>query len=174
MKHLLLAGVFLVSTVGAHAQFYLGGSATSTSSDFETAIETFEADEVGWKAYAGFNFLEFLGAEVSYRDLGTISEGTTEGSIDLDLKVIDGSVRAFVPIAFLKLFARVGYANIAWDGQINIENEIETFDDDEWELFYGAGVEIDLGEDWAIRAEWEKYNVSDSLNTFSAGLLYKF
>lgn len=174
MKHLLIAGAFLVSAATAPAQFYIGGSATTTASDFETAVDTFESDEMGWKAYAGFTFLDFLGAEVSYRDLGTFSEGTTDGSIDLDLKVIDGSVRAFLPVSIFDIFVKAGYANIAWDGSINLENEVENFDEDEWELFYGVGLELKLGDKLALRAEWEQYDVSDSLNTLSAGIIYRF
>jgi OOP family OmpA-OmpF porin len=174
MKQLFFAGIFASTTLVAHAQFYLGASATSTASDFETAVDTFESDEVGWKAYAGYNFLDFLGAEVGYRDLGSFTEGTTGGSIDLDLKMLDGSVRVFVPVSILHFFAKAGYANIAWDGSISIDDEVEDFDEDEWELFYGVGVEVNLGDKWAIRAEWEKFEASDSLDTLSAGVVYRF
>lgn len=174
MKTILLAGVLAATTIPAHAQFYLGGSATTTASDFETAVDTFESDEIGWKAYAGFNFLNFLGAEIAYRDLGSISEGTTGGSIDLDLKMIDASARVFIPVSIVNLFVKAGYANIAWDGRINIEGEIENFDEDDWELFYGVGAEVNLGDRWAIRAEWEKFEAADNLDTLSAGLVYRF
>lgn len=174
MKHLLFAGAFFGSTLGASAQFYLGASATSTASDFETAAESFESDEMGWKAYAGYNFLDFLGAEVGYRDLGTFTEGSTNASIDLDLKVLDGSVRVFVPVSILHFFAKAGYANIAWDGSISIDDEVENFDEDDWELFYGVGVEVNLGDKWAIRAEWEKFDATDNLDTLSAGVVYRF
>jgi OOP family OmpA-OmpF porin len=174
MKTLVLTSLLVLPALPATAGFYLGGSATTTASDFETAVETIESDELGWKVYAGYNFLDFLGAEASYRDLGNFSDGVTNASIDLDLKVIDGSVRAFLPVGPFDLFARAGYANIAWDGVVNLENEIENFDEDEWELFYGVGLELKLGEKLALRAEWEKYDVSDSLNTLSAGLSYRF
>src|SRR5690606_23274505 len=123
---------------------------------------------------AGYDFLDFLGAEISYRDLGTISEGTIDGRIDLDLKVLDASARLFVPIGPFNAFVKGGYANIAWDGEINIENEIENFDEDDCELFYGDGLELNLGDRCAIRAEWEKYDVSYSLDTLSAGISYRF
>ena len=64
--------------------------------------------------------------------------------------------------------------DIDWDGEINIEDEIENFDEDDWELFYGVGVELNLGERFAIRAEWEEYDASEDLNTLSAGVLFRF
>jgi OOP family OmpA-OmpF porin len=174
MKTILLAGACCLTALSAHAQFYIGGSATSTASDFETAAETFESDELGWKAYAGYNFLDFLGAELSYRDLGSFTESTTGASIDLDLKVIDASVRAYIPVSIFDLFVRAGYANIAFDGSISVDDEVENFDEDDWELFYGVGLELKLGDKLAIRAEWEKYDATDNLDTLSAGIIYRF
>jgi hypothetical protein len=174
MKTLVLASLLVLPAAPALAAFYVGGSATTTASEFDTAVDSIDSDELGWKAYAGVDFLDFLGAEVSYRDLGNFSDGVSDGFIDLDLKVIDGSVRAFLPIGPLDLFARGGYARIAWDGVINLENEVENFNEDDWELFYGVGLELKLGDKLALRAEWEKYDVSESLNTLSAGLSYRF
>lgn len=174
MRNLLFAGVCCLLAVVAKAQFYIGGAATTTDTEFETAVETFDSDEMGWKVYLGFTFLEFLGAEIGYRDLGNVREGTTDANIDLDLRVIDGSVRAILPVSIFNLFAKVGYANIDWDGEINIEDEIEDFNEDDWELFYGVGVELNLNESFAIRAEWEEYDASEDLNTLSAGILFRF
>ncbi len=176
MKKLILAAAVLAgSALAARAEFYLGASLTSTASDFEAAAENFESDELGWKAYAGWEFLDFLGVEAGYRDLGNFSEGEGSTSIDLDLKVIDAAARVKLPISdIFQLYGKLGYANIAWDGKVDIENEIENFDEDDWELFYGVGVQVNLGRNFAIRAEWEMYDVSDDLSTLSAGVVYRF
>ncbi len=173
-RHLLLIGMLCLVPLPAEAQFYVGGSATSTASNFKTAVDTFKSHELGWKAFAGYTFLDFLGAEVSYRDLGTLNEGSTDSSIDLDVKMLDGSVRAYLPVSIIDLFVKAGYARVSWDGRINVRDAIQNFNRDEWDLFYGVGAELKLGDKLALRAEWEKYNVSDSLNTLSGGLVYRF
>lgn len=176
MKKLIVAAVVLAGLVpAARAEFYIGASLTSTASDFEAAAENFESDELGWKAYAGWDFAEYFGIEAGYRDLGNFSEGEGTASIDLDLEVIDAAARVRLPLSdIFQLYGKLGYANIAWDGEIDIENQIENFDEDDWELFYGVGAQVNLGRNFAIRAEWEMYDVSDDLSTLSAGLAYRF
>jgi OOP family OmpA-OmpF porin len=174
-KILILSALVAASAVTARAEFYVGASVTTTASDIETAVENFESDEMGWKAYVGWNFLEFLGAEAGYRDLGNFSEGGTESSFDVDLNVIDVSARAFLPIGKLfNIYGKVGYANISWDGEVSEGGETGGINEDDWELFYGVGSEFNLGKNFAIRAEWEMYDVSEDLSTLSAGLIWRF
>ena len=177
MKPLLFALGLLASAVSfAHAEFYLGASAATTSSDFELEeADDLDSDELGWKFYGGYNFLKFAGIEASYRDLGNFSEGGDVGSIDLDLKVIDAAARVYLPILpVLNVFAKGGYANVAWDGSVSINDEVENFDEDDWEFFYGIGAEVNLGRQFAIRAEWERFEANSDLDTLSAGVIYRF
>ena len=174
-KILILTALLAGSAVGARAEFYVGASLTSTAADIETAVDNFSSDEMGWKAYVGWNFLDFLGAEAGYRDLGTFSEGDTDERFDVDLAVIDVSARAFLPIGDLfNLYGKVGYANIAWDGKYEDAEGDFDIDDDNWELFYGIGTEFKLGKNFAIRAEWEMYDTDEDLNTLSAGIIFRF
>lgn len=166
---------FAALPFGAHADFYVGASLTSTNSDLETAVENFDSNETGWKAYVGWDFLRFLGAEAGYRDLGSFSDRSTDTGVAYDIKVIDASARAFLPIGRLfNLYAKAGFANIAWDGEIDLGDEIENFDEDDWDLFYGLGTEFKIGGRFAIRAEWEKFEASDDLSTLSAGAILRF
>jgi OOP family OmpA-OmpF porin len=176
IKRLILPSLFLaVSAVTAQAGFYVGASVTSTDSNLQAAGENFGSDETGWKAYLGWDFLSFLGAEAGYRDLGSFSDSSTEGQVAYDVKALDVAARAFLPIGRLfNLYGKAGFANIAWDGRIDLGDEIENFDEDNWELFYGLGVEFNLGDRFAVRAEWEKFDASDNLTTLSAGALFRF
>jgi hypothetical protein len=174
-KIIALTALLAASTTGARAEFFVGTSLTTTASSIETAIDTFDSDEMGWKAYVGWDFMKFLGVEAGYRDLGNFSEGVANGNVDVDLNVIDVSARAFLPIGRLfNLYAKAGYANISYDGQVNLGGLIQDFNEDDWELFYGIGTEFKLGKSFAIRAEWEMYDVSDDLSTLSAGLIFRF
>ena len=177
MKTILISlGLLAAVATTARAEFYLGASAATTSSDFELSeADDLESDELGWKLYGGFNLFKFGGIEASYRDLGNYSEGEDFGSIDLDLKVIDAAARVYFPIVpVVNVFAKLGYANVAWDGSISINDEVDNFDEDDWELFYGLGAEINLGRKFALRAEWERYDVSGDLDTISAGVVVRF
>lgn len=174
-KFVFLSAFLAASATAAYAEFYVGASLTSTDSSLETAAENFDSDETGWKAYLGYDFLRFLGAEASYRDLGNFSDGSEAGQVVYDVKVIDASARAFLPIGRLfNLYAKAGFAQIWWDGQIDLGDEIENFDEDDWELFYGLGVEFKIGSRFAVRAEWEQFEASDDLSTLSAGVNFRF
>lgn len=176
IKRLLLPSLLLaVSAVTAQADFYVGASITSTDSDLQAAGENFSSDEAGWKAYAGWDFLRFLGVEAGYRDLGSFRDSATGGEVDYDVTALDASARAFLPIGrLINLYAKAGYANIAWDGQIDLGNEIENFDEDDWDLFYGLGVEFNIGDRFGVRGEWEQFEASNDLSTLSAGAIFRF
>lgn len=160
----VLGAAALAST--AHAGFYAGASYVQTDSEFETAVDEFEADDSSFKVFAGFTFLKFLGVEASYRDLGKHSDSGGAGSVDVDLTAIDLSARGILPLGrVVSLFAKVGYANIQSDGDIDV---------DEWEPLYGAGIDIHLLKWIGVRAEWEEYDIDESLNSLSVGAFFRF
>lgn len=172
IKRMLLGAVmmFLLAT-GAFAEIYVGASYVSTDTEFETAVNNFEASDSGWKAYGGITFIKFVGLELSYRDLGSVSESSGGSSVDAQIEVYDAAVRGILPLGkFFGLFAKAGYANISTDGTLNSSD----FDESAWELYYGAGLEINFGKHFGIRAEWEEFDVESSLNSFSGGAFVRF
>ncbi len=167
----LVAFVSLVATsTPAHADFYVGASYLSTNADFTSAVEDFSLDDSGWKAFAGWTFFKFVGVELTYRDLGTFEDSSASGSVNADLKAWDGAVRGIIPLAWFEIFGKVGYADITSEGGISGIS----FDESDWKLYYGAGVGFNFLGHFGIRAEWEKYDTDDSLESFSLGALIKF
>jgi OOP family OmpA-OmpF porin len=177
MKRLIpLALVLLmgISTV-AQAEVYVGAGYLSTDSELETAFDDFDTDDSSYKFYGGFNFAKFLGFEASYRDLGTHQQTVNTSIVDLDLEALDISARGRLPLGKrATLFAKVGYANITAEGSFDFNGVIESIDDDEWEMLYGAGIDVNLGDRFGLRAEWEEYDIDDTLNSFSAGAFFRF
>ena len=168
-RFLIAAFVSLVAlSAPAYADFYVGASYLSTDADFSTAVDDFSTDDSGWKAFVGWNFLKFVGLEFSYRDLGTFED--SNASFDADLTSYDGAVRGIIPIGFLELFGKVGYASVSAEGGVSGVS----FDEEDWELFYGAGIGFNFGGHFGVRAEWETYDTDEDLNTFSLGALFKF
>jgi hypothetical protein len=178
-KLVILGGVWLavaaLATPASAGTFYVGASWLSTDAEFDTAVDNFDTDDSGWKVFGGYDFARFLGVEASYRDLGTFDQTIGTNSISADLKVYDVEARGILPIGkALELFAKLGYGNISAD--VSTSDGITSFsdDDDEWEILYGVGVSIKLGEAFAIRAEWEEWDVDTSLNGFSVGACFRF
>ena len=169
----LLCGL---TTGTSQAAFYVGASYLSIDSEFETAFEDFDADDSAWKGYAGFTFFKFLAFEASYRDLGTHKDIVKSSSIIVDLESFDASVRGVLPLGKrISLFIRAGYANITREGEVGSSGSpLISFDEDDWEAMYGAGIDIQLGNHFGVRAEWEEYDVDGSLNSFSAGAFFRF
>ena len=166
---------FCCFALPAQAGFYVGASYLSTSAEFDDAIGDFDfdSDEAGWKLFAGWNIIRFVGIEASYRDLGSHAGTNGDDSFSTDIKAADIGARGILPLGRFELFAKVGYANISEDGQFDINDIPGTIDGSSWELLYGAGVGVKV---WkvTIRAEWEEYDVESSLNSFSLGAAFNF
>jgi len=154
---------------------YVGASYLSTNADFETAVDDFSTDDAGWKIFGGFNFVKFVGIELSYRDLGTFEDTSGSSTVNADLVSYDGALRGILPLGkWFEVFAKAGYSNVAVELEASDGLSSIVSDENNWELFYGAGFGINFGEHFGIRAEWEEYDVDASLNAFSVGGLIKF
>ncbi|HXV75858.1 MAG TPA: porin family protein [Candidatus Polarisedimenticolaceae bacterium] len=172
----LVASAICVPLPASAAGGYLGGSWLSTSAEFDTAVENFDTDESGWKVFAGFDAERFFGVEVSYRDMGDFSEVHGLDSLDADIDAWEASLRGLLPLGrVLQLFAKFGYANVSFDGDVATGSIVSAdVDADGWDLIYGVGIDLNLGERFGLRAEWEEFDVEDSLNSFSAGAFFRF
>jgi OOP family OmpA-OmpF porin len=167
---------FCCFALPAQAGPYVGASYLSNSAEFDDAVGdfSFDSDESGWKIFAGWNIIRFVGIEASYRDLGTHSATEGDDFINADINAFDIGARGILPLGKrFELFGKVGYAKINEDGVYDINDVPDTFDSSSWELMYGVGLGVKV---WkvTIRAEWEEYDVENSLNSFSLGAAFNF
>ena len=179
MRHAWILGAALIvtaiATPASAGTFYVGASWLSTDAEFETAVDNFDTDDSGWKVFGGWDIIKFLGVEASYRDLGTFDQTIGANTFSGDLTVYDIEARGILPIgSALELFAKAGYGNVAIDFETSDGITTVSGDDDDWELFYGVGVAVKLGKGFAVRAEWEEWDVDTSLNSFSVGAAFRF
>jgi len=174
---LAVLSVLIVATLvsDARAGAYVGASFVQTDSEFKTAFDNFDADDTSYKIFGGIDFLKHFGLEASYRDLGSHDDTMGADSISVDIEAFDLCARGIIPFGKrFAVFGKAGYANISVDGNLDIGGSISDFDEDDWELMYGVGVDIKLLKFLGIRAEWETYDVEDDLNSFSAGAYFRF
>jgi opacity protein-like surface antigen len=209
IKHLAiaaLASAIIIPSASAEGGFYGGasyGNAKNNKSQCNKAEETLSCDkeDKGFKIVGGYQLMDNLAIELDYLDLGestfdlngypfasgtfNLRNGKTTykgwgGSLVPSIKIIDN----------LKAFARVGFINT------EVETKTDVYLDSTTSVFlakdnssnrdmstrWGVGLQYDINEHFAIRAEYEKLpNLGDSRTTgevddefTSAGVIYKF
>lgn len=154
---------------------YIGASWLSTDAELETAVDDFDVDDSGWKVFAGYNVRPFWGFEASYRDMGDFSDVVADSRIDAELEAWEASVRAIASMGrVVELFAKAGASNLSLDGEVDFDGDLSDIGSDDWELMYGLGIAIKFRGSFGLRAEWEEFDTSDQLNTFSVGGFLRF
>jgi hypothetical protein len=170
-----LCGVCLPAWAAEGQEGYIGASYMNTGADFETAVETFDTDSGGWKIFGGYNFIKYFGIEATYYDLGSFDETQNNTTLSADIKVYDLSGRGILPLGKrFEVFARLGYSNVSVEATTSTPLATTTVDADDWELLYGIGLGLKLGERFGIRAEWESWDVETSLDSWSLGGYFRF
>jgi OOP family OmpA-OmpF porin len=154
---------------------YLGASVgqagVSIDESFEGENFNFDASSTGFKAIAGWRFLDWLAVEGNYVDLGS-GDDTIEGvKFETDVSGVSLSAVGFLPVGPVDLFARVGAIN--WDADFSALGE--TVSDDGTDLTYGVGAQFRV---WSlsIRGEYEIFDIDgpDDVDMFSVGVTWTF
>lgn len=171
----VICGLWLPAWAAEGQEGYLGASYLNTGADFETAVEDFDTDSGGWKIFGGYNVVKYFGVELTYYDLGNFDDTDGNTSIDAEIQVFDLSGRVILPLGKrFELFGRLGYSNVSVEATTTTTLGTTTVDADDWELLYGVGAGLKLGERFGIRAEWESWDVETSLDTWSLGAFIRF
>jgi opacity protein-like surface antigen len=152
---------------------YLGASVGQSSVEFDDNIGgqnlNFDASATGFKAIAGWRFIDWLAVEANYVDLGS---GDDNG-IETDANGVSLSAVGFVPVGPVDLFARVGAVN--WNADFDAPNLGVSESDDGTDLTYGVGAQFRV---WSlsIRGEYEVFDISDAdtVDMFSIGVTWTF
>jgi hypothetical protein len=152
------------STLGIAGPFYVGGSYGNTTLQADVSNIDFDADDPGWKVFAGFRFLRFLGVEGGYVDLGSPSDG----NISVDLKGWDVAGMGILGLGPVDIFAK--YGAFRWDSDVTNAGS-----DSGTDQVYGVGLGFHFGH-IGIRGEYEKFDVdnTDDLYMVSVGFEWRF
>jgi OOP family OmpA-OmpF porin len=183
MRNYLSAGVAL--TLGLCCQpvfsadngIYLGASVgeSGVSIDDDIAGEnfSFDASSTGYKAIAGWRFLNWLAVEGNYLDLGSGDDRVAGEKIETGIDGISLSAVGFLPIGPVDIFARVGA--IDWNADVEAPNLGLRTSDDGTDLTYGAGAQFRLGS-LGLRAEYERFEIgnADKVDMISLGVTWTF
>ncbi len=164
-RRLVLTILFTLAACSpAFAGLYVGASYGNTTLKVEEPGFSFDADDPSYKVFGGFRFLKFLGAEVSYVDLGS----PNDGSVTIETKGWTAYAVGVLPLGPFSLFAKVGA--IAADSEIT-----GGLDESSTDTAYGVGAEFSFSK-IAIRAEYEMFDIEDTDDVYmiSLGAAWRF
>lgn len=167
------------AALAADNGFYLGLASSDVSSDFDFGPTVGAADDDrGFKGIVGFRPLDKFALEANYVDFGDTrlplnlvciqTPCPTEASVEAE--ALSVSAVGMLPLPFVDLFARAGYAR--WESQVS--TSITSTDNDGSDLTFGAGVQFRLGS-FALRVEYERFKLDDDdIDLKSIGFTYTF
>lgn len=134
-------------------------------------------EDTSFRAFAGGRFNNILGAEIGWAHLGE----WTRGGGDTDSQALDLALTAGIPFGqnnrhsvFLK--AGVNYARSEVKGSAA---GLQTGKEDGWGPRFGIGASFGLTDNWALRADWDRYRIKlpgakEDVDMLMIGAQYQF
>lgn len=169
----IAAATTSISTLASDNAYYAGASIGQSTADVEETTDVVVTDDkdTAWKLFAGYEVNKNLTVEVAYHDLGAVTAEVTGTAVDVDINGFSLSARGKLPVnKSLDLFGRLGFAKLEGEATAN-GSTVKTDDSD---LVFGLGVDYSVNDNFAVRAEWERFNTSDEFSVLSAGVTYQF
>jgi len=178
MKRLLVAVLVLgACTMTAHAGLFLGGSVGDVSVKGSASTFDFSGSATGSKLYGGFTFIKFFAVEASYVDFGS-SDDDISSTTDLKIDPTGWDVYAVgkLPIGkHFEIFGKLGI--IVWDAETTLSGASSSSSDESGsDSAWGGGMAFVFGKHFAVRAEYESFDISDldTLDMTSIGAEFRF
>jgi OOP family OmpA-OmpF porin len=129
----------------------------------------------GFRIFGGGRFKGILGGELAWLKLGDFSRAGGE----TDAKALDLALTAGVPFAnnwsvFAKLGAIYGRTTVSGTAA-----GLQTGDADGFGPRFGLGLQAGLTQNWALRADWDRYRFKmpgghENIDTLMLGVQYSF
>lgn len=168
--------------VFANEGFYVGVQGGKSFIDTNEDIYDVD-DDINFKGFAGWKFMDWLSLEVAYSQLGEFegvyfTETTeTDTTINIDAATIGLSLWGSFGWG-IDVFAKLGgfYATTEWD------NRSSKFDENDVGVFYEAGLLYPINDMIGVTVSWQHYEDIEILDqgtdagvdTFDLGVVLQF
>ena len=137
---------------------------------------TCDDTEQAFRAYVGGRFNNTVGGEVAYIKFGDF----TRGGGETDVEGVDLALMAGIPFGNnWSVFGKLG----AVYSQVDVTGTapgLATGGENGWGPRYGVGLQMGLTENWAIRADYDRYRIKvpgndrENVDTLLIGAQYTF
>ena len=167
--------VFLMVPATALAKDFYAGASVGRSTAEVDAIN-FDESDGGFKVFGGYRFHRDFSVEVAYADFKEIGSAEQPGWSSVEVYGIGLGILGIIPLnERFDVYGKVGI--LFWDADLNtnVGGPIVTVSDDGSDLSYAFGLAYRLSERFALRVEYEAYNVDfGELNLATLGATYTF
>ena len=170
---------------GAYAGLSLGQSKAKLDC---AGFSSCDDKDTAFKIFGGYQFMRYIAAEAGYTDLGKVKASAPGVSVEIKSHVWEllavGSypigTSGFAPYAKAGFYRGETKTNVSVTGGGASNKETST------DITGGIGVRYDIMRNFAVRAEWQRYNkvkagtlvgvnIGDSnVDVISIGGIYKF
>ena len=161
---ILIAGFTATAAEAADNGIYAGLSLGRTKIDLRDPEPSVNDKDTGWKLFAGVRPLDWLGAEVSYFDLGKLTQqfaGTSDISdYRLEQSGFDAFGVAYFNVANVDFFAKAGVAR--WTSKSSFTGIGGPIRDTDHgiDFAWGVGAQLRFGS-LAARLEFERFEINE-------------
>lgn len=179
MKYSKIAAVcVLASTFAgiAHADddagFYLGGGVGQA----REKSGPFEGNDTSYRVFGGYSFNRYFSAEAGYIDGGTTSSDVGAYRVTIESAGLYATGIAKLPIGkYFAPFGKFGYVFHESTQNVTLGTLRESDSENDSDFIFGGGFEFKLGENFRLRAEYDKVNLPDAaFDIFSLNAAFKF
>jgi len=156
---------------GKPAKMYIGISGGQHKTDEPTLTTTSTA----YSVFAGYNFNDYIGAELAYNNLGKLE--VVPGTVDLKSTAASLSLLASAPMGKMAaVYIKGGYASTS---TILVTSGVDGTTDTNNGATYGAGLQLNMGHRAAVRLGYDVYKMLSGTTNYnssvaSLGVLFKF
>ena len=156
---------------------YVGASVGVTAIDICDDLNALgftncDDEDTGFKIFGGYKFNPYFAVEGGYADFGEISASFGGSTVTAESDAVFAAAVGILPVG--KRFSLFGKAGLFfWD--ITASGPAGTASDDGTDALLGIGLNYDITEQWAVRAEFESYDSGDDdVTAFSGGVQCNF
>lgn len=129
-----------------------------------------------FRVFAGGRFNNTIGAEIGWINMG---EWARAGG-NTDAQALDIALTAGFPLGRnSSIFGKIGTAYTRAEVSSGTGAGIQTGREDKWDARIGLGATVGLTQNWALRADWDRFRVAfpgtkEDVDVFMLGAQYSF
>ena len=178
----------LAFTSPAFAQGYVGASIGKTDvKDGCTGVSapgvSCDDEDTSWKIFGGYQFNRNFALELGYADLGEVKASGPGGTATIEVTAFELVGVGMLPLGNnFSLYGKVGLYRAETELSVNTFLLTGTEKESNTDLTFGIGAQFDVSKQFAIRAEWQRYQdvgggdtIGESdIDVISIGALFRF